>query len=401
MTPTNPERRNPLALRNTEAVALASKPRGPTTLPYAQIRTDGGTQMRAAIDEVTADEYAQELRQGAAFPPVVVFYDGSDHWLGDGFHRVQAYFLVYGDKAKIPCDVRPGTRRDAVLCAAGANAVHGLRRTNADKRRAVETLLRDEEWSQWSDREIARRCHVTQPFVSKLHHDLTDNGYQSAVEMSASKPPWQAGLTDNGYQSRLKIRDNEHSSENDLTDNGYQSALEVGDIDRPSKRDVTDNDYQSTLEVGDNDHASQDGFTDNGYQSPPDVRTYVTRHGTVATMNVEGQKQAGERRKAKTEQTARTVGETQRDHHASGPQANAAAGAESSSAGSDEPSKASSHRQARIDELLTLYRAVLSSLGEYGALTGRHTHTPAVRRALEPLIEELKENRVATGSGSG
>ena len=47
----------------------------------------------------------------------------------------------------------------------------------------------------------------------------------------------------------------------------------------------------------------------------------------------------------------------------------------------------------RIDELLALYRTVLSTLGEYGAITGKHTHTPAVRRALEPLIEELKQNQ--------
>jgi hypothetical protein len=48
------------------------------------------------------------------------------------------------------------------------------------------------------------------------------------------------------------------------------------------------------------------------------------------------------------------------------------------------------NRFSRADELLALYRKVLSTLGEYGALTGKHTHTPAVRRALEPMIEELK-----------
>ena len=29
-------------------------------------------------------------------------------------------------------------------------------------------LLRDEEWSQWSDNEIARQCAVSQRFVSSL-----------------------------------------------------------------------------------------------------------------------------------------------------------------------------------------------------------------------------------------
>lgn len=29
-------------------------------------------------------------------------------------------------------------------------------------------LLNDEEWSKWSDSEIARRCRVSHPFVAKL-----------------------------------------------------------------------------------------------------------------------------------------------------------------------------------------------------------------------------------------
>jgi DNA N-6-adenine-methyltransferase (Dam) len=54
----------------------------------------------------------------------------------------------------------------------GTNATHGLRRTNADKRRAVETLLRDEEWSKWSNREIARKCFVSSDLVDRIRKDL-------------------------------------------------------------------------------------------------------------------------------------------------------------------------------------------------------------------------------------
>ncbi len=46
------------------------------------------------------------------------------------------------------------------------------RRTNADKRKAVETLLNDKEWSQWSDNEIARKCEVHQTTVSKYRKEL-------------------------------------------------------------------------------------------------------------------------------------------------------------------------------------------------------------------------------------
>jgi ParB-like chromosome segregation protein Spo0J len=125
------------------------------------------------------DEYAEVLRQGGQFPCVVVFFDGKDYWLADGFHRVAAAKKV--GRTEVGCEVRPGTRRDAVLFGAGANATHGLRRTNEDKRRAVTVLLQDQEWAQWSDREIARHCGVSQPFVSKLRVELSDNRYQKTA----------------------------------------------------------------------------------------------------------------------------------------------------------------------------------------------------------------------------
>lgn len=54
------------------------------------------------------------------------------------------------DGGTIAVDVRPGSQRDAILYSLGANAAHGRRRTNADKRRAVQRMLSDEEWSRWS-----------------------------------------------------------------------------------------------------------------------------------------------------------------------------------------------------------------------------------------------------------
>jgi hypothetical protein len=68
----------------------------------------------------------------------------------------------------ISADVRPGGRREAILHSVGANAKHGWRRSNDDKRKAVLTLLRDPEWAEWSDREIARRCGVDGKMVAGL-----------------------------------------------------------------------------------------------------------------------------------------------------------------------------------------------------------------------------------------
>lgn len=137
-----------------------------TRLPVALIRRDGGTQIRAQISMDHAREYAEAMATGAVFPPIDVRYDGQDHWVSDGFHRLMAADLAGAQE--IDATVRPGTRRDAILDAVGANAAHGYRRTNADKRQAVMTLLNDPEWSTKSDREIARLCHVGPDMVGRL-----------------------------------------------------------------------------------------------------------------------------------------------------------------------------------------------------------------------------------------
>lgn len=107
-------------------------------VPLNRIK-DGGAQMRVEMRPETVNDYAADMLSGATFPPVVAFYDGADYWLGDGFHRVEAARKI--ESETIVADVRQGTARDAVLYGVGANASHGLRRTHADKRRAIERLV--------------------------------------------------------------------------------------------------------------------------------------------------------------------------------------------------------------------------------------------------------------------
>lgn len=132
-----------------------------------------GTQSRAETNEETVKAYAEALEQGVEFPPVVVFSDGSESgkWLADGFHRYLAHRKV--GLVEITCDIRVGTLRDAKLFSNGANGTHGLPRTNADKHRAVMSMLADDEWKTWSQERIARTCHVSAGFVSKLVHEAS------------------------------------------------------------------------------------------------------------------------------------------------------------------------------------------------------------------------------------
>lgn len=130
------------------------------------IRIDGGTQSRVEIDMEVVGDYAEAVKVGIDFPPIVVFNDGADQWLADGFHRYHAH--KQAGKASIDAEVREGTVRDAILYSLGANGKHGLRRSNDDKRKAVKTLLGDPEWAAWSDNRVAEVCGVSRELVRQM-----------------------------------------------------------------------------------------------------------------------------------------------------------------------------------------------------------------------------------------
>lgn len=144
----------------------------PVTVALGALTRDPELACRAAgVNADTVEEYAEAMRTGAVFPPVVVFGPDSKgaHWLADGFHRCAAAELA--GLTKIAADVREGGRKEALLYAAGANASHGLRRTNADKRRAVLLVLGN--FPKWSDRKIAEACGVDHKTVAAARASIT------------------------------------------------------------------------------------------------------------------------------------------------------------------------------------------------------------------------------------
>lgn len=152
------------------------------------IRIDGGTQSRVEINNEAVGDYAEAIKVGIDFPAIVVFHDGADYWLADGFHRYHAH--KQAGKASIDAEVHSGTVRDATLFSLGANCTHGLRRTNADKRKAVTTLLADGEWAKWSDRKIAEVCGVGHPFVAALRRpEVAAKQQENRVASATKKTP--------------------------------------------------------------------------------------------------------------------------------------------------------------------------------------------------------------------
>lgn len=148
-------------------------PMNAVEISLAEIVATPDTQMRVVgIDPSTVASYADDLRNGATFPAIEVYHDPDGRYhLADGFHRVEA--ARQAEHHSILAEVKPGTSRDATLAACAANATHGLRRTNEDKRRAILAMLHDPEWAKWSDRAIAKACAVAHKSVAKVRRELT------------------------------------------------------------------------------------------------------------------------------------------------------------------------------------------------------------------------------------
>ncbi len=159
-----------------------------SSLPLRSIKGDQGIQQRARmLDSGIVAEYAEAMTAGSQFPPVIVYHDGSTHWLADGYHRLEA-----ADEAgltEIKAEVRKGDKRDAILYAVGANRDHGLRRSRADVRRAITTLVQDAEWGQMANRAIAEKVGCSDKTVASVRDELVRCGNSATEDTDQGAPP--------------------------------------------------------------------------------------------------------------------------------------------------------------------------------------------------------------------
>jgi len=196
-------------------------------IPLQRIELDQMIQPRAELDDKYTEELVNELKEGRLFPPVVVFQDLDDYWLADGFHRYVAHQKA--GLGKIKAEVLKGGKRTAMLHSVSANSTHGKRRTNADKRKVVLTLLKDQEWGCWTDRFIAGKCRVSQPFVSAIRKELTDNGYKFPEKRTAT----------NGRKMKVAKIGSTHSQNSQKSKAPAKKSLPVAGNENPPQRTYT------------------------------------------------------------------------------------------------------------------------------------------------------------------
>jgi protein gp37 len=147
----------------------------PVDLELSEIVRDMDIQPRERMDQARITQYAEDMLAGIGFPPVVVYFDGTTYWLSEGYHRCAAASAA--NIISVPAEIRQGNRTEARLNAAGSNkewdaVTTGMRRSNRDKRRAVEMVL--DVHPEWSTRQIADHVGVSQMLVVKINKERKD-----------------------------------------------------------------------------------------------------------------------------------------------------------------------------------------------------------------------------------
>jgi len=143
------------------------------------IRLDGDTQPRVEIDQSVVAEYAEAMEAGKSFPPVEVYHDGADYWLVDGFHRHHAARKL--ELTEIEAVVKTGVKQEAQWASLSMNQGHGLRRTNADKAKALFKALLLQPGQ--SDRQIAEHIGIGNKAVSRYRAEM-ESAQQPRVSMT-------------------------------------------------------------------------------------------------------------------------------------------------------------------------------------------------------------------------
>ena len=157
------------------------------------IRIDGDTQPREELDQEMVVEYAELMRDGIKFPPVKVFFDGSNYWLVDGFHR---YFATKSNgSVSIEAEIKEGTQREAQLQSMTANSTQrGKPPTAKDKRRSAIRMIRDAEWGELSNTKIAEWIGISAMTVGRLK-----------IAMKEKKPEEVKYINKHGKETLMKI----------------------------------------------------------------------------------------------------------------------------------------------------------------------------------------------------
>jgi hypothetical protein len=162
-------------------------------LPINTITLDRDIQIRERTDPATVREYAELKKEGYSFPPIVIFTDGVNNYLADGWHRLEADGR--NNAQAVACRVFKGSKDHAILFAIWNNREQmGLRWDKQARDRSVLQLHRLHP--DWSDGVIHQATRVPVSTVRRLR--------QEERRITGEIKPDKVRGTDNRCQSASK-----------------------------------------------------------------------------------------------------------------------------------------------------------------------------------------------------
>lgn len=221
------------------------------TVSLEDIVVDPDFQSRAdGLDEDQLEQLVEFLKKKSGSIPRIKIVDvkGTGLILVDGFSRVTASRRAF--LTTIQAEIEDGSLLTATIAAAQANMEQlARRRTNADKRRAVELILRrlHEAKEDWSDRKISATVGVSPTLVGEIRSQIplsiVDSGKIETKDETEEKPsdvlkPKRQGLDGREYKQPKKPveawEEIDVSEFLDVADYVLEAigAMKAGDLDR-------------------------------------------------------------------------------------------------------------------------------------------------------------------------
>jgi len=200
-------------------------------IKFADLKVEG-LQMREAISEADVAEYMEKMEDGVVFDPLVVIGDGTNLYLVDGFHRLEA--MKRRGLTEAEAEVSEGTRTDALRLSLTANAQHGKKLTPGDIQHKLEIAWanRVELFGGTPSHEVlAKACAVSKKTVQRFLKRLStvDSVHSSEEQTLISidgKKRKVASTVDRVHSNDASPTvDSVHSSETQSTETPAKAAM--------------------------------------------------------------------------------------------------------------------------------------------------------------------------------
>lgn len=189
-------------------------------IALAHISKDANLQQRSGKrDDEYLIEMSDVLREAQTtdainhiFPPVGVVWDGKVFHLFDGYYRTSAY--EGNNIPAIEADIYIGNYDDAVILSYGANPAHGLRRSSADKRKAVTNALSNPLLADYTKPELAALCGVSREYVYKIEKQIADQPrLPQTTSLSPAEEEQQQQVTESDIEADVKAEESGNEAE--------------------------------------------------------------------------------------------------------------------------------------------------------------------------------------------